>query len=304
MTTAAAPVPAATPALARSSPAADVLALARIEGRCLVLHPAFLAGVLLSVAFIVFYRLPPPSPRASAMLVSGYAVMPLAAGTLIAANLGALRSRRDNTDELYASLPHRRSTRTAGQLAALVWTLPIAGVLLAGAYAAVSAGGSGRSPGLFEGAAVVELAQGPLVVIALGAVGIMLARVAPVGIAAVLLIVAGFFLEYELTFWIVGQESIDGRSPAWLHWLAPMANDAVETARPCPAGATMPGASPPQCQRIQLDRDVAGLTWHVAWLAAATILTGAAALVRSLRARAALVAMTALLAVASALAAG
>jgi hypothetical protein len=238
------------------------------------------------------------------MLVSGYAVLPLAAGTLIAANLGALRSRRDNTDELYASLPRRRRSRTAGQLIALAWTLPVSAFLLAGTYIAASSGAPGRFPGPFQGACAVELAQGPLAVVAIGAVGILLARVAPVAIAAVLLVIAGFFLEYELTFWLVGQQTLEGRTPAWVHWLAPLANDAIETAVPCPPGVTPPpGPHPPGCG-IDLHHDLSGLAWHVAYLAVATTLVGAAALVRARRATWSLIALIALLAIASALAAG
>lgn len=306
MSSAVAPIPAPVRRAARWRPPDDVLALARIEGRRLVAHPVFLAGVALSVAFVLFY-LSNPDPRSLGMLVSGYAVLPLAAGTLIAANLGALRSRRDNTEELYASLPRRRSSRTSGQLVGLLWTLPVCAALLGGAYLAAGRGGlegprGGSVP--FDAPAAVELAQGPLAVIALGAIGIVLARLAPWAAIAVLLVVAGFVVELELTFWIVGQQSIEGRSPTWVHWLAPIANDAVETARPCPPGVTLAGPNPPRCMSIDLHHDVSGLAWHVAWLAAATALAAAAALVRSLRARASLIALIGLLAVVSALAAG
>jgi hypothetical protein len=305
MSTAAAPMPAPVHSAARRRLPRDVLALARIEGRRLVLHPVFLAGVLLSVGFVAFvWRT--PDPRLLGMLVSGYAVLPLSAAALIAANQGALRSRRDNTEELYASLPRRRSSRTAGQLLGLLWTLPVSGALLGGAYllagARVIEGRGGPIP--FDGVSAVELAQGPLAVLALGAVGIALARIAPAVMAAVLLVIAGFFLELELTYWIVGQQTVEGRSPAWVRWLVPMANDAVETARPCPPGVSIPDGNQAECMSIDLSHDVSGLAWHVACLAAVTGLSAAAALVRSLRARASLVALIALVAVATALAAG
>ena len=305
MSTAAAPMPAPVHSAARRRLPHDVLALARIEGRQLVLHPVFLAGVLLSVGFVAFAWVT-PDPRLLGMLVSGYAVLPLSAAALIAANQGALRSRRDNTEELYASLPRRRSSRTAGQLLGLLWTLPVSGALLGGAYLLASArvieGRGGPIP--FDGVSAVELAQGPLAVLALGAVGIALARIAPAAMAAVLLVIAGFFLELELTYWIVGQQTIEGRSPAWVHWLVPMANDAVETARPCPPGVSMPGGNRAECMSVNLYHDVSGLAWHVACLAAVTGLAAAAALVRSLRVRASLVALIPIVAVVTALAAG
>lgn len=306
-TAAIAPLPAPVPRAARWRPPEHVLALARIEGRRLVLHPVFLAGAALSVGFVIFVWAT-PDDRLLGMLVSGYVVLPLSAAALIAANLGALRSRRDGTEELYASLPRRRSSRTAGQLVGLLWTLPVSGVLLAGAYVLASGGvleGPRGGPVPFDAPAAVELAQGPLAVIALGAAGIALARVAPMAIVAVLLVIGGFFLEFELTYWIVGQQTIEGRSPAWVHWLVPVANDAVETARPCPPDILARIANPPaNCRSIDLHHDVSGLAWHVAWLAAATALAAGAALVRSLVVRLSLVALVALLALASALAAG
>jgi disulfide bond formation protein DsbB len=121
----------------RRRPSLEITALARIEGRRLLAHPFFVIGVLLSIAMVYAYWSIGLDPRLTGMLLSGYALLPLAAATAIAANLGALRSRRDNTDELYASLPRRRSTRAAGQLLGLAYTLPVCVVLLACTYLAV-----------------------------------------------------------------------------------------------------------------------------------------------------------------------
>jgi len=303
MSTVTQPLPAAVQRAPRWRAPTDIAALARIEGRRLLLHPIFLIGVLLSVVLVYAAWTAGNDPRTQGMLLSGYALLPLAAATMIAANLGALRSRRDNTDELYSSLPRPRSARAAGQLLGLAWTLPVSAILLAGAYLALRAQQPLGLGSLVALPSLVELAQGPLVVIALGAVGILLARVAPSPIVVPLLAIAGFFAEAELTYWIVGRET--ALSPAWVHWLAPLANDATEHVVPCPAGVSPPpGAGTRVCGNIVLDHDVSGMAWHVSSLAVMTLLAGAAALVRTRRRMVALVAVIALVAFASALAAG
>jgi hypothetical protein len=302
MSTVTHPLPAAVQPARRWRAPADITALGRIEGRRLLLHPIFLIGVLLSVVLVYAGWTAGDDSRTQGMMLSGYALLPLAAATAIAANLAALRSRRDNTDELYGSLPRPRSARAAGQLLGLAWTLPVSAILLAGAYVAFRTQHPPGLPSLAQLPTLVELAQGPLVVIALGAVGILLARIAPSPIVVPLLVIAGFFAEAELTYWIVGRTT--SMSPAWVHWLAPLANDATEYVPPCAPG-TLPsrGASAPICD-IVLAHDVSGMAWHVSHLAAMILLTGAAALVRTRRRLVALISIIPLLALASALAAG
>jgi hypothetical protein len=147
----------------------------------------------------------------------------------------------------------------------------------------------------------VELAQGPLVVIALGAAGILLARIARWPIVVALLVIAGFFVEFWLTVWLVGRDTV--MSPGWVHWLAPLANDAVETIRSCPPGTPNRPGGTAICGSV-LRHDVAGLSWHVVYLVALTVLAAAGALVRARRHMAALIGLIAVLAVASSLAAG
>ncbi|MCA1677985.1 MAG: hypothetical protein LC777_03050, partial [Actinobacteria bacterium] len=208
MSTATQPVLVGVPRAKRRRPSPEITALARIEGRRLLGHPVFVIGVLLSIALVGAYWLRGTDERTTGMLLGGYALLPLAAATAVAANLVALRSRRDNTDELYNSLPRPRCTRTAGQLLALAWTLPVCGVLLIGTYLALHAQNPpfDLPPAPFREPALIELAQGPLVVIMLGAAGILMARIAPSPIVVALLVIAGFFVEYWLTFWIVGSQ--------------------------------------------------------------------------------------------------
>lgn len=278
---------------------ADVTALARLEGRRLVRHPVFLIGLLLSVAVVIAASTASDGFSPTSLL-SGIALFPLAAATMVVANLGALRSRRDGTDELYASLPSPCASRAAGQLLALAWTLPISVGLITVVY--VGYGAQNGVPinylGVRQTPAFVQLVQGPLVVIALGAVGVLLARITASPIVVTVLVIVSVVVGIPLSFWVEG---------SWLQWLAPLANDAVTQPGswvPCRAGQPMPvGDRDPGCVLI-LRHDRAGMAWHVSYLVALTLLAGAASLLRGRRRPALLVALIPVLAVASALAAG
>jgi len=175
----------ANPAL----PAAELPPLARIEGSRLVRHPVFLLGLLLTALYVAA-DVRDGNPQAT-FLLDGIEFLPLAAGTLIAANLAALRSRRDGTEELYASLPHPRASRITGQLLALAWTLPVSATVVAIAYVVIPGPVPVGIdvPGAYH-PTLVQLAQGPLTVIALGAIGIALARLVTSPIAGVLMVIA------------------------------------------------------------------------------------------------------------------
>ena len=114
-------------------------ALARVEARCLLRHPVFLVGVLLTAVIVV------PSAgsdgQSKLFVLLGGGVLPLAAGTFIAANLAALRSRRDGTDELFGALPRRGISRTAAQLLAVAVVAPVALILLGAMFVALGAPG-------------------------------------------------------------------------------------------------------------------------------------------------------------------
>ena len=97
----------------------------------------FLAGVLLTAVIVV------PSAgsdgQAQLFVLLGGGVLPLAAGTFIAANPAALRSRRDGTDELFGALPRRGISRTAAQLLAVAAAAPVALILLGAMFVALGA---------------------------------------------------------------------------------------------------------------------------------------------------------------------
>jgi hypothetical protein len=249
-----------------------VLALARVEGRRLLRHPFLLLGVALSLALAVAGALSNGGVQATE--IAGMGSFPLAAGTLLAANAAGLRSRRDATDELYATLPRPAATRTAAQLLALAWVVPVAVALVAVMYVAFGAhdGLVVRYDGRTHLPALAELAQGPFVVVALGALGVLLARRAPSPLVAPPVVVALLALEIPLAVW---------GSPATARWALPFVNDAIAAPNswvPCE-----PGDLVAHCNLI-LGFDVRGMAIHLAYLAGAAALFACGALLAGRRA--------------------
>jgi hypothetical protein len=239
--------------------------LAAVETRRLLTHPLLLGGLALSVAAVAASA--QTNGQAQSFLLMGVAVLPLALGTFAAANLAAMRSRRAGAEELLDTLPQGVGIRTGAQLLAVLAVPPLAAALLAVAYLLFGAGeglvigfdGERRVP------ALVELAQGPLLVVTLGAVGVLLGRVAPVTLLGSLIVVVVVFAEVPLAAWTPDS--------AW-RWVVPLANDIVGvpgTWMPCePDSTTMCG---------EVDRfDTAGMAWHLVALAGIAGAAAAAAL--------------------------
>jgi hypothetical protein len=238
--------------------------LAVVEARRLLTHPVLLIGLALSVVAIVASV--EREGQLHSFMLMGLAILPLALGTFVAANLAALRSRRDGAEELLDTLPRDARVRTGAQLLAVFATLPIAVVLLVAAYLlfgaadglVISSLGARRVP------ALVELLQGPLLLLALGAVGVLLGRVAPVTPLAVLLVVAVVIAEVPLAAWTPETQ--------W-RWVVPLVNNIIAV----PDGWT-------QCEP-QMDRDcgiverfdTAAMAWHLVALAVVTAVASAAA---------------------------
>jgi hypothetical protein len=147
-----------------------ILALSGVEGRKLLRHPMVVAGALLSaVAFVVATKDRAPVLHRDDIL-TGAAALPLAAATLLAANLAALRSRRHGTDELFESTATPIAPRTIGHLVSLAWPAALALLLVGGALLYLVVLGAVGSPSAFE------LGTGPTIVVLAGALGILLAR--------------------------------------------------------------------------------------------------------------------------------
>lgn len=238
----------ATPARARSAAVTAGLpsrhpglwALTRVEGRRLVLHPLFLLGVAFSVLLFVTtdsqsvdrYQ----DPAGFAFQQPGIAMW-----TFLVAFLAAQRARRDAADDLYGSVPVPTRRRTAAVLlslgyaaAATALVTATAWLVMVGPDGVVVIEGRRLRPGL------LELAQGPLLVVTFGALGVLLARWAPRTFAGPL----GMFLLFMPPL-------------GWLPWvvLEPRIPDATVST----------GAS---------------IEWHLALLAGLGLLAAAGALAR------------------------
>ena len=160
-----------------------VFALARIEARRILLHPGFLGASGLFMLFIlvavggggIFVAAGPDSPEIKwGFVVVGLSVG-VAAGGLIASNLGAQRPRRDRMLELYGSLPSPPETRTAAVTAGAL----LGPVLLATLLAAIIAPLLRSDPNVGRYVHFSLVVQFPLMIVAFCAIGIGLARWVP-----------------------------------------------------------------------------------------------------------------------------
>jgi hypothetical protein len=262
---AAIPAPRPAPAL----PA--VLALARVEARRLLRHPLFLAGLVLNALALVSMAGATSGQERTSML-SGMVALGLGIGTLLAANLAAMRDHRSGTGELLAPLPRGVTTRTTAQLLALLWTVPLSAAVVAIAYVAFGAGdglvmdqfGTTRVP------AFIELVQAPAGVLALGAAGVLLGRIAPTPLLGPLVVAGLLTVETVLT------------AEGSLQWLLPFAADMElqpDSQVPC-----TPTDSDSTCGVIT-GYDTAAMGVHLVYLAGMTAVCAAAALARRTRTR-------------------
>lgn len=247
-----------------------VVALARIEGRRLIGHPVFLAGAALSVLFTLTFAAATDIGGDYFALLGG-TLLPLALATLVVCNLAALRYRRGATTELYGALAAPAHVRTLAHLLALAWPAGVAAALVAGAFAWFGAweGLDVTREGRIATPGAVDLAQGPLAVAALGALGVALARWIPHPAVGILAAVVLFFPQMMYTTWNL-QDAFG--------WFLPLVNPAqtgADSSWPCAADQQWP------C----ILETFAALHWHVVYLAALVVLLGAVALLRERRRR-------------------
>jgi hypothetical protein len=247
-----------------------VRSLAAFETVRLLRHPLLLAGVAVSLAMVVGYA--GASGQLWTFFLMGGLHLVLLGATFAAGHRMASRSRRDGAEELYATLPLGARNRTAAQLLAVLAVFPVAAALTAFAFVVVGAGdglvvsyeGVRRVPPL------VELAQGPLAVVAAGVCGVLLGRVSTAPMLAPLLAAALVAAELPLAAW--GMDSP-------LRWAVPIANDIVSD--PHGWGPCTPGSSE-WCSPI-LGFDVTGMAWHL--LSLVLLGTAAATLAVAIRVR-------------------
>jgi hypothetical protein len=171
----------------------------------------FVVGALLSLGVfgLLTWNLAPVLHRDDTQI--GGALLPLAAATLVVANLAASRSARHGTDELYEGLPSDARTRTVGHLLSLAWgvgaALLFTGVMVA--YLLLNSAVGSLS--------AAELAVGPLSVALFGVVGIALARWRSHVVAGPVAIVVSIAVQGWAFHLVAGIEP----SRSHVAWLAP-----------------------------------------------------------------------------------
>ena len=171
-----------------ATPARVRAALARIEGRRIVRHPAFLLGLVGSVYTLWSER---AGDVQQYWMLLGQAMTALAAMTFLVGFLNAARVHRDDAEELFGALPAGPAERTAGMLLALWAPAAVAAVTVAIAWL-LEVGPDGRILIDLEplNPSLLEPAQAPLIVAAFGALGICFGRWTPQTALAPLLTLA------------------------------------------------------------------------------------------------------------------
>lgn len=169
-----------TPATTRVPAAATrpraMLALARVESVRLLRHPVTVVAGLLFLGPWVYGQIAGSANRFPVLhddvvIAQLLGFLVLGGGTLIAANMAALRGHRHHTDALYDVLVLPAAWRTGALLLAL---LPCAG--LAAILVGIRAGTLAALPGAAGQTDWAELLTTPAVVLLLGALGVLLAR--------------------------------------------------------------------------------------------------------------------------------
>lgn len=188
--------------------------LAGFEAWKLLVHPVLLVGLGLSAILFLGSALE-PTDLAAAAQDSGVVLVPFAWAAMIAANLGALRSRRDGADELISSLPSTPHIRTLGHL--------LSGFAAAGVGVALLLLAIANEVLLRDAFGTPNLGMlgvGPLIVLGGCFLGVLTARWVPSVIVGILLVIATFAVE--------GVGGSSQTSPArWLQfWVQVLGEDA------------------------------------------------------------------------------
>lgn len=192
--------------------AAVVLAIGRIEAKQLLRHPIFLLTIGFSFLLLRGALGTMNSPGVIEFL--GWAIGGVALGVLVSTvlttNVAALRPRRDQMQELYGSMPAPRETLTAGVLAGLVMGIGVLSVIVAALAWFVLQ----RDDNLREFIDLFMAVQYVLAVLALGAVGVAVARWIPSVLGGPLVLVVHVFTGLVwIVPWIAPRSS--GISVGW-----------------------------------------------------------------------------------------
>jgi hypothetical protein len=246
-------------------------ALVRQESRRLVLHPAFVVGLALTIAAALFTTLRAEQNRdVIGSLTSGPTFF-TGLLALFAANLLTTRDRRAGSTEVLTPVPGREHDRTLALILASLLPAALTLVVVSIFHAwYLSRGFYGNTP------APGMLLQAPVTVWGGCLLGIMVGRWASVRAAPVLFVVV--LMAFNL--WTEGadpQRRLFGLMTSWLEWSTRSPN------RDTPFIAGSP-------------------SWHLVYLLALCCLAAVAALLRTAPRRSGLVALAVVFAAAAALA--
>ena len=174
-TTTVTPAPPIAEAVLPAPRASTCRALAIVEGRRLILHPLFVLGLVVSLLFTIIASRDGGGGALSALVGGSFMFFGVGLWTFVVASLNTSRARRDGVADVYAATPVCATVRTMAALLSLAWA-GLAGAVLIGAAAAVLAGPDGALvvDGASYGLRPLELAQGPLYLVVLGAFGVLL----------------------------------------------------------------------------------------------------------------------------------
>ena len=178
----------------RPAPGRAVMALARVEGRRLITHPAVIITVALAIVQSLPFLLTTDATKEYnvgwLMQVSAWAI---SFGALLGANLLALKSRRDGSEELFQAAPLSPASRTLALSLAAVWVMTLLLLFLLAGDVAIRAAGKGAANDsgqtLFP---LFDLVQGPLVAGLFVLIGIAVARWLPRALAGPVAVVGLF----------------------------------------------------------------------------------------------------------------
>lgn len=211
---AAAPESPAT-AVRRGSRTAAVLALARFETRELLLRiPVIGFGLLfvgLTVYDVIAHRDGMDAFPALQDADRDTQSLPLllALALLVCVNRAALRPRRHHNTEQVDALVVEPWRRTLGHALSVVPVALLTAVVVLAEFTTKA-----LFPGAVGHGSAAELAVGPLVVLAAGATGVLLARLFPTPLAPVLFVVVVCAVP------VIGVPATGG--PVWMEWITPV----------------------------------------------------------------------------------
>ncbi len=113
----------------RRDPRRAVRALAHVEGKRLIMHPAFIAFVALVVGPLMLIIGEPLGMSEGLIMISLFS-WPIAAGTMIATNLAVRRAARDDAQDLEDAASLSEPARTVAHLLSVLYAVAVTAVLM------------------------------------------------------------------------------------------------------------------------------------------------------------------------------